>query len=103
MIANLTSLKLDFSNSVTKMLCHYAVVIDARPTSCPRLPAYADHGYKSLAAGRYDPVPDNLVNTTAQGHAHLFMQNRAKPDMRSNPTLGDGAQARYAKCEVAGS
>ena len=103
MIANLTSLKLDFSNSVTKMLCHYTVVIDARPTLCPRLPVWAEHGYKGFVARRYDPVLSELVDTTAQDHAHLFMQNQAMSELGPNPTLGDGAQARYAKCEVAGS
>ena len=88
---------------MTKTLCHYTVVIDARLTSCPGLPAYADHIYKSLVAGRYDPIPDKLVNTTAQGRAHLFMHNQAVPGMAPDPTLGDGAQVHFVKCEVAGS
>jgi len=88
---------------VTKTLCHYTVVMDTRPTSCPRLPAWADRGYQGLVARRYDPVPDKLVNTTAQGHAHLFMHNQAVPVMAPDPTLGDGAQVRFVKCEVAES
>ena len=88
---------------VTKTSCSYTVVIDARPTSCPRLPTWSDHVYKGLVAVRYDPVPDNLVNTTAQGHAHLFMHNQAVHGMAPDPTLCDGAQVRFVKCEVAGS
>ena len=103
MIANLTALKLDFPNLVTKTLCHYTVVMDTRPSACPRQPVWADHSFIGLVAPRYDPVPGELVDTTAQGHAHLSMYNQAVPGIASDPTLGDGAQARYVKCEVAGS
>ena len=64
---------------------------------------WVNHGYKGLAARCCDPVRGELVDTTAKGHAHLFMHNQAVSGMVPDPTLGDGAKARYVKCEVAGS